>query len=172
MITRDHQTLTGQSGAVFSDCERYRYRLWREWDASLPTICFLMLNPSTADEQANDPTIERCQRRAIAWGYGRLEIANLFPWRSTDPDQLIIATDPVGPAQNADFAILDAVKDAQMVVCGWGNHRHATTRAEHVIELLTTAGLSSRLHALKINQDGSPGHPLYLSYDLQPRRYP
>jgi hypothetical protein len=72
-------------GAAFSACRRYRYRLWRMWDRR-PHCCFVMLNPSTADELANDPTVERCERRARAWGYGGLEVANVFAWRSTDPD--------------------------------------------------------------------------------------
>lgn len=82
MIRREHEDTAGlRSGAIFSDCERYRYRLWREWEPALPTLAFLLLNPSTADERVNDPTIERCQRRAVTWGYGRLEIVNLFPLR-------------------------------------------------------------------------------------------
>ena len=73
------------SGAVFSECKRYRYSLWRVWNPDLPVCMFLMLNPSTADETTNDPTVERCQRRAVQMGYGGLHVGNIFAWRSTDP---------------------------------------------------------------------------------------
>ena len=96
MITRTNKTLTGESGAVFSDCEHYRYRLWREFDSRLPSLCFLMLNPSTADEQANDATITRCEARAVGMKYCQLDVVNLFPWRATDPDKLLAAPDPIG----------------------------------------------------------------------------
>ncbi|CAJ0698587.1 hypothetical protein R11007_02835 [Ralstonia holmesii] len=71
-------TLTGEAGAILSDCEQYRYRLWREWERSLPVLGFIMLNPSTADHLENDRTITRCIGRAVAGGYGRLEVVNLF----------------------------------------------------------------------------------------------
>ncbi|WP_244222910.1 DUF1643 domain-containing protein [Cupriavidus lacunae] len=57
-------TLDGEAGAILSDCEQYRYRLWREWGRSSPGLGFIMLNPSTADHQVNDPTITRCLQRA------------------------------------------------------------------------------------------------------------
>lgn len=172
MITRTHyDTADCTSGAVYSDCEKYRYRLWRDWDASKPTVCFLMLNPSTATEEKNDPTIERCQVRAVRMGYGRLEIANLFPYRATDPDELP-NVDAIGPEPEATNAILDAAKDARILICGWGNHKAAAPRARYVMSVLSVAMLEHRIHALKINQDGSPAHPLYLPYSLEPVRYP
>lgn len=65
------QTIDGEAGCILSDCEQYRHRLWREWDASRPGLGFIMLNPSTADHQVNDPTITRCLQRALAGKYGR-----------------------------------------------------------------------------------------------------
>src|SRR5437867_1481016 len=85
------------TGATISDCGRYRYGLWRIWDESKPYCLFLMLNPSTADDIDNDATVERCQRRAAAMGYGGLHVANLFAWRSTDPSVLTSVPDPIGP---------------------------------------------------------------------------
>ncbi|MEH6402829.1 MAG: DUF1643 domain-containing protein, partial [Sneathiella sp.] len=85
-----------ESGAEFSDCNKYRYSLWRRWDAG-PTVSFLMLNPSTADGSSNDPTVERCHRRAVAMGFGALEVINIFGFRATDPKDLKKAKDPVGP---------------------------------------------------------------------------
>lgn len=171
MIRRTHPTLTGESGAIFSDCEQYRYRLWREWDKGLPTLCFLMLNPSTADEAANDPTIARCEARAVAMGYGRLEVANLFPWRATDPAQLLQVPDPIGPVNKADGAIMDAADRASMVICGWGSHKAAAARAAQVLHIFRVTGFAGRLHHLGLNQDSSPKHPLYLASKVNPTRY-
>jgi hypothetical protein len=171
MIRREHPTLTGSTGAIFSDCERYRYRLWREWDNSLPAICFLMLNPSTADELANDPTVARCEARAVAMKYGRLDVVNLFPWRATDPEELLKVPDPVGPPNKADGAIMDAVDRASLVICAWGAHRAAVARAAEVLRIIRIAGFHGRLFHLGLNQDGSPKHPLYIANKVKPQRY-
>jgi hypothetical protein len=171
VITRETKTLTGSAGAVFSDCEHYRYRLWREWDKRLPTICFLMLNPSTADEQANDPTITRCEARAVGSHYGRLEVVNLFPWRATDPDQLEIAVNPIGPASKADGAIMDAIERSSMVICAWGAHRAAAPRAADVMHIIRITGYHGRLYHLGLNKDGSPKHPLYIAKAVKPKRF-
>ena len=109
------------SGAIFSDCRRYRYALWRIWEPSLPPCLFVMLNPSTADEAKNDPTIERCERRASAMGYGGLYVSNIFAFRSTDPAALYIEEDPVGP-ENDEY-IMNGVREAALVICGWGGAR-------------------------------------------------
>ena len=156
-----------QTGAVFTPCKRYRYRLWRTWDATKKPIVFLMLNPSIADENQNDPTVERCQRRAMAWGYGGLQVVNIFALVSTDPQGLYACDDPVGPENNA--AILEAVKDAGMVVCAWGTHGEHVNRAREVVELLKAAGISPQ--CLGQNADGSPKHPLYVSYGISPMAY-
>src|SRR5207237_5457574 len=72
------------SGASFSRDRRYRYRLWRRWDAARPVVAFVMVNPSTADAGRDDPTIRRCIGFARSWGYGRLEVVDLFAYRGTD----------------------------------------------------------------------------------------
>ena len=152
------------TGATFSACRRYRYTLWRTWDASRPACLFLMLNPSTADETDNDPTVERCQRRARAMGYGRLVVCNIFAFRSTLPGVLYGMEDPEGPENDA--AILAQSREAAMVVCGWGTHGALRHRGERVLSMLREAGITP--HALQINGDGSPKHPLYVSYSRQP----
>ncbi len=156
-----------QTGAVFSPCKTYRYRLWRTWDATKKTIVFLMLNPSIADENQNDPTVERCQRRAMAMGFGGLQVVNIFSLVSTDPQGLYTCDDPVGPENNA--AILDAVKDAGMVVCAWGTHGEHVNRAREVVDLLKAIGVSPQ--CLGQNADGSPKHPLYVAYANTPKPY-
>lgn len=165
MITRLHQDLFAVSGAEFSDCYQYRFKLWRTWDASLPVINWLMLNPSTADETKNDPTIEGCQRRAIAWGYGGLIVTNLFAFRATDPEDMKKQADPTGGIDN-DMAILQAVSKCKMTICAWGNHGNHENRAAHVTRLLAPS--ADRLHCLKINDGGQPAHPLYIARSVKP----
>jgi hypothetical protein len=99
MITRTHQKGDAASVAVYSDCERYRYSLTRVWDADGSRALFIMLNPSTATEVQNDPTVERCERRARALGFGAFRVLNIFAWRATDPRDMRAAADPVGPAK-------------------------------------------------------------------------
>ncbi len=152
------------AGAVFSGCRRWRYLLWRRWDEAKPAANFLMLNPSTADEVKLDPTCSRARDYAERWGYGALIVTNVFGWRATDPDDMKAAKDPVGPGNDA--AIVRAAKEAAIVVCAWGNHAAFQERSSHVRELLS--GL--KLHALRINANGEPAHPLYLPASLRPQR--
>lgn len=160
-----------QSGACFSECEKYRYALWRRFTPSLleeegskkeRLLMWLMLNPSTADESKNDPTIERCERRAIAMGFDGIYIANIFAWRSTDPEGLKLTSDPVGPCNDA--AIIGGAYASSMIICGWG--KHGGERGRNVCKILRTNGYLP--YALEINKDGSPKHPLYIGYDKKP----
>ena len=108
------------TGATFSTCRTFRYTLCRIWNANVPPLLCILLNPSTADEVKNDPTVERCERRAISGGFGGLIVCNAFALRSTDPGVLRTVVDPVGP--DNDDAILKMAKMAGQVVCGWGTH--------------------------------------------------
>lgn len=159
--------LCSYSDATFSPCGRYRYRLWREWNVRLPRMLCVMLNPSTADEKANDPTVERCQRRAIALGFGALEVVNLFALRSTDPAALYAQADPIGP--DNDQHIMESAALAGMVLCGWGTHGAHLGRGNQVEAMLRSwPGIARKLHVLKVNADGSPKHPLYVAYAHRP----
>lgn len=171
MIIREIHTLTGSNGAIFSDCEKYRYRLWREWDNRLPSLCFLMLNPSTASEQEDDPTITRCIGRAAEMQCGRLDVVNLFPYRLTDSKLLDSIADPLGPTGKADGAIMDAVDRASRVICAWGAHSTATARASDVLRIFQITGMIGKLYHLGLNKDGSPKHPLYIANKVKPQRY-
>ncbi len=151
---------------MFSACRRWRYLLWRRWDASLPAVNFLMLNPSTADELRLDPSCTRARVYAEQWGYGALIVTNLFGWRATDPAEMRAARDPVG--RGNDRAILGAAREARIVVCAWGNHGAHLERSAKVLALLGSAGVP--LHALRINGAGEPAHPLYLPGSLRPRK--
>lgn len=153
------------SGAVFSDCERYRYRLWRVWDESRPKACFVMLNPSTATHEVLDPTVSRCKTRAETLGYGGLEVVNIFALRSTDPKELYKVDDPMG--SNNIAAIMEAVNDCAIAICAWGGHGKLGDIGSIIKQTLAQA-FPDKTHYLKINSDGSPAHPLYLPYSLQP----
>jgi hypothetical protein len=155
--------MTG-SGATFSPCRRWRYLLWRRWDASRPVANFLMLNPSTADEVKLDPTCARARDYAERWGYGALVVTNIFAFRNTDPIGMKAAADPVGPGNDA--AIVRAARDAAIVVCAWGNHGAFRGRSGEVLEKLTANAIP--LHALRVNANGEPAHPLYLPGKLKP----
>ena len=158
--------VTSASGARFSACRRWRYLLWRRWDEELPVANFLMLNPSTADEFQLDPSCTRARVYAERWGYGSLIVTNLFGWRATDPFAMKAVRDPVG--RGNDRAILQAAREADIVVCAWGNHGAHLERSRHVLALLKKAGI--RLHALRVNGAGAPAHPLYLPGNLRPAK--
>jgi hypothetical protein len=150
-------------GAIFSPCKWYRYRLWRRWAEGRPCL-FIMLNPSTADEVANDPTVERCERRVRAWGYPGLEVVNLFAFRATDPKAMKAAEEPIGCENEAE--ICSAASDAALVVCAWGNHGRHLDRSSTVRANLQFMGVP--LHYLALSKTGEPQHPLYLPYELKP----
>lgn len=159
-------SLFKQSGAAFSECRRYRYRLWRTWGEAAPAV-FVMLNPSTADETDNDPTVERCERRARSMGFGGLRVANIFALRSTDPAALYQNPDPVGPGN--DESIIESVAGSGIVICAWGGHGNLNNRGASVLALLRRAGVTP--HYLTLNRDGTPKHPLYVGYDVKPQAW-
>lgn len=150
--------------AVLSPCGLYRYRLGRTWDASTARVCWVMLNPSTADASVDDPTIRRCIGFARAWGFGGLDVVNLFALRSPDPRALRTAADPVGPEN--DRHILDVAGRAGLVVCAWGADGFARSRARSVLGSLAARGLV--VHRLASTREGAPAHPLYLAGGLMP----
>lgn len=153
------------SGATFSECRRYRYALWRIWMLGRPVVNFVMLNPSTATEVDNDPTVERCERRARQWGYGGLIVTNIFAWRSTASAALREVPDPVGPEN--DGHILLMAHRASMIVCAWGGNGRYLDRGAKVRRLL---GGIKPLHYLRMSErTGEPFHPLYLPYECEPQ---
>jgi hypothetical protein len=163
MITRGFTKGDAVSEAVYSDCERYRYLLTRVRGPG-PKALFVMLNPSTATEVQNDPTVERCERRAWALGYGAFRVTNIFAFRATDPRVMRAEPDPVGPGNDA--AILGSVAWADAVICAWGNHGLHRDRGTRVEAMLRQAG--ARLSHLGLTGQGQPRHPLYVGYGQQP----
>lgn len=164
MIERRHQKGDAASIAIYSDCERYRYSLTRVWDENGRRAHFLMLNPSTATEVQNDPTVERCERRARALGFGAFRVTNIFAWRDTDPRAMRRAKDPVGT--DNDRAILDAAHWADQTVCAWGTHGVHLDRGPNVEALLRKADV--KMFHLGLSKAGHPKHPLYIGYAVQP----
>ena len=164
MITRTHTKGDAPSTAVYSDCERYRYSLTRVWDHQADKVLFVMLNPSTATEVQNDPTVERCEQRARALGFGGFCVTNIFAWRDTDPRKMRAASEPIGPENDA--AILEACDWCDQVIAAWGNHGAHLSRGLQVEALLRASG-RVMLH-LGLSKAGHPKHPLYIAYSQQP----
>ena len=168
MITRHHRKGDADSTALYSPCCSYRYSLTRIWDANGPKALFVMLNPSTATEVQNDPTVERCERRARALGYGAFRVTNIFAFRATDPKVMRAQPDPVGPANDA--ALADGAFWADRIICAWGSHGVHLDRGRQVEALLRAT--AHPLWHLGLTQGGQPKHPLYIGYDRQPERWP
>ncbi len=164
MITRTHQKGDADSIAVYSPCEKYRYMLTRTWDTRGRKALFIMLNPSTATEVQNDPTVERCERRARTLGFGAFRVTNIFAWRDTDPRHMRAAKDPTGPENDA--AIVQSCNWADQIICGWGTHGAHNNRGPEVTELLGKTG--KNLFHLGLTKAGHPKHPLYIAYATKP----
>ncbi len=148
------------SWAVLSTCETYRYLLGRIWDPALPVIVWVMLNPSTADHMKADPTIRKCIGFSTRWGGGGIVVANMFGWRSTDADMLLVQSDPVGPwnEQAIEYA-MSLTTPALPAVAGWGKIRTRwNARAWQVTNMLRGA------HCIGVNENGTPRHPLMIKY--------
>lgn len=150
-------------GATFGPCRRYRYALWREWDASKPTVVFCGLNPSTADANYDDATIRREVGFARSWGFGRLVKVNAYAFCSTKPEGLWKAPDPYGP-DNVEHLRYWA-KKATWFVAAWGNN--IRDEQAYKLRLLFIVNRVT-VHALKITKQGQPHHPLRLRADTKP----
>jgi len=162
--------------AKISDCGLYRYTLWREWDASLKRCAFIMLNPSTADAEKDDPTIRRCIGFAKQWGCGQILVVNLYAFRATKPADLFKAEDPAGP--NNFLTLTNRCRwvggpsvPAECrgpVVAAWGGNAEPGKAADNAHNI---RGLGIDLKCLGVNKDGSPKHPLYVPYDTKLESY-
>jgi hypothetical protein len=155
-----------ERSALFSTCGTFRYRLGRRWGRG-PRIAFVLLNPSTADELVDDPTIRRCIGFAQRAGFGGLEIVNLYAYRATKPVDLRRAGYLVGPDNDAHIAAAMAV--SRKVVLAWGGQARDMERQAAIFRLLREA---HRLpYCLRVTGDGFPEHPLRLPSDCTFRRY-
>lgn len=159
MRERRHSADGITSMALYSDCDTYRYALTRHWDDG-PRLLYVMLNPSKATELANDPTVERCERRARALGYGAFEVTNIFALRETDPHAMRRHVTPNGP--DNDSTLNAASLRADHILAAWGTHGAHQGRGPQVAQLLRDTG--QPLYHLGMTKDGHPRHPLYVAY--------
>jgi len=144
-----------KTNALFSSDRKYRYVLTRQWDETLPVLVYVLLNPSTADETTNDPTISRCIDIARYNGFGGISVMNLFAYRATEPCDLKKGCDPVGP-DNDRF--LKEISNDQKIVVAWGNHGSFMDRSQKVLKVLE----GKNLWCVAKNASGEPKHPLYV----------
>ena len=160
-----------QKSAVISECGKYRYELTRVWDADLPMVCFIGLNPSTADAEKDDATIRKCIGFATRWGYGGILMLNLFAFRTVSPAVLKAARkhgeDVVGrwnPTNDLVTRYLARCNNEIPVIACWGRH-------EEGYGLHTASAWPYPMQCLGRNKDGSPRHPLMLPYTTERERY-
>ena len=154
-------------GALFSPCGHYRYALWRVWDSGGESLAWIGLNPSTADEQKDDPTIRRILDFSKRWGYKGAVMLNLFAFRATHPEVMMDALDPAGPENNnviANFCDVSTV-----VIACWGNLGSFQGRDICVRPLIKP---QSKLRCLKLTEQGQPWHPLYVKKTTTPKPFP
>ena len=163
-VVRRHSVTDGWREAVYSDCERYRFSLTVSWGSDQKKLLYVMLNPSKATELANDPTIERCERRARMLGYGAFRVVNLFALRETSPDRLKKARRPDKRENLAH--IEEATAWCDDILAAWGVHGAHKNQDEKVLPILQNA--DRRLMHLGLSKHGHPRHPLYISYKIQP----
>lgn len=147
------------STALLSDCGTYRYRLGRQWRMNGRRLAWVMLNPSTADDELDDPTIRRCMGFSRDLGYGGMVVVNLFALRATDPRGLSEHVEPIGP--DNDRHIRSVAEECRAVVCAWGAHRMVSDgRAAEVLHMMLEVGATP--HCLGRTKTGRPKHPLYV----------
>lgn len=145
-------------GAEFSPCRTWRYSLWRYWGNPENFVAFVGLNPSTADEEQDDPTIRRCMDFAKRWGHEGIVMLNLFAFRATDPRVMKRAADPIGPENDA--AIQRFTRLSRVNIVCWGAHGKHIGRGQQVISLC-----HGGLGCFGVTKHGHPKHPLYLPAD-------
>lgn len=152
--------------AVIDESRTYRYLLTRTWNENEPPAVFIMLNPSTADAEVDDPTIRRCITFAKAWKCGGLRVVNVFAYRATDPKKLLTVKDPIGP-ENQKY-ICETITNAGLIIAAWGSTDVPQTKAFSMVkQAIENANVF--LHCLGTTKHAYPRHPLYLRNDTMPK---
>ena len=154
------------NGAKFSDCGKHRLALWRIWDKNKPLVCFIGLNPSTANATSDDPTIRRVKSMAALWGYGGVYMLNLFTYISTDPKKLNIKE---GNLPISDNWLFNIANKCDRIIFAYGNFE-VFGRDKQVKAMFPSTGFP-RVYALQVNKNGSPKQPLYVKSTIVPVRY-
>ena len=167
MQVRRHASDTITSEAVYSDCNAYRYKLTRRWAEKGRLVNFIMLNPSVADEIQNDPTVERCERRARMMGFNAFCVTNIFAWRDTDPHAMRRACKPHGPEN--DHIVRETARASDQVIAAWGVHGAHLDQGPATATLLQDANIA--MYHLGLTKAGHPRHPLYVPYATTPMQW-
>lgn len=174
---KDYQFTTAERAGVKRDAHiegKYRYWLTRVWDEKLPRMMWVLLNPSIADDNADDPTVKKCMGFAKGLGYGSIEIVNLFAYIATDPQELMdiinsnkkvdYCEEPVGKkaaiGPDNDQYIKTAAERADLIIVGWGNNASRFKRCKDVMQLLS----DKELKCIEVNKSGQPKHPLFKEF--------
>lgn len=144
---------------ILSTDRVYRYSLWREWIGGEGYVMFIGLNPSTADETNDDPTVRRCIGFAKRWGFSALCMTNLFAFRATDPNLMMRSPDPIGKYN--DSHLLNIYNGASLVVAAWGTGGWYLGRDREVFDTL------GAMDCLGLTKDGYPRHPLYVRANIE-----
>lgn len=152
--------------ADISDCGTYRYRLGRRWGPG-SSVLWIMLNPSTADADVDDPTIRRCIGFAKRWGHDAIEVVNLYALRATDPQALLRHRDPFGPRNWHTLQGAIGGRHA-LNVAAWGAKAVRVPASTHVHVPMMAGRVGARVHCLAVTKDGHPRHPLYVEGDADP----
>lgn len=161
-ITSDNTTINNDLfdkniwGSEFSECGKYRYKLWRIWNNTAPLAMCIGLNPSTANSDTNDPTIGILTRMLSKLGYGGFYMMNLFAFISSKPESLLTCKDPLGE-NNFKLKEVEALC-ADVIVC-WGNFKQASQRIKEVLPQYPNT------KCFGLNANGTPQHPLALMYN-------
>lgn len=155
--------LFSDDGATFDVSHKFRYKLWRIWDSERPKITFIGLNPSTADQDTNDPTMRRLINFCSRNNYGGLYMTNLFSVIATDSKELKQLTNPVDYPEIKNtktiYTIQDCAKLSDKVVFCWGRSKYHPSMINHCLKIIETF---PDAYCFGFNSDGSPKHPLYL----------
>lgn len=159
-------------GAILSDDERYRYLLWRPTENKEPSykrpVTFIMLNPSTADHNEDDPTVRRCMDFGARWGFGSIVIVNLFAFRTPYPRELKEAlgndVDIEGP--DNEFHVLNAAEHSDLIVAAWGTHGEIDQQDVNMLAAVINSGYE--LHHLGLTAKNMPKHPVRLAKTTKP----
>lgn len=162
-----------EKGAKISDCGKYRYLLWRIWDETKPKALFIMLNPSTADDKVDDPTIRKCIGFCKRWGFGGFYVGNLHPYRTKSPNELfeyIETANMAGPSKTGQQVVSDISNHCQIAVMAWGNHFFNDddifeNSYRRIVGYLPMVCLGK-------TKGGYPRHPLYVPYNTQLLTWP
>jgi len=171
---------SSHASAALSPCEKYRYELRRDWDASKPPLVLCMINPSRADADVADPTISKCIGFARRLGFGGILVVNLYAYRTPYVRALLAAgddgTDIVGPENDLYIikAAWTAAHSLSPIVCAWGAKPRVPSDWQQRIGILKAAAAAQHvpLQCLGVTKNGDPAHPLMLSYDRKLQAWP